>query len=318
MFAGHLCKGGDVGRVAGHRVDPVHAHQPRAAGRAAQQLLEVLRVFEAEALHRGASRPRRLAAVVDRLVRPRVEQDRARPGEHRDRGEVDVGDRRQHQRVRAAQQRREALLDLLVQHRAAQEARPARVRAPRVEVRRHRLDDLAVEVEPEVVAGGEVGQPLRPDADLAPVDLLDHGVHHRVRARQRRQVAQRRGGTLDGRFVPVRVALLCPFDDGSAAGRVSSCSAAGGHRCRAARPYSRAAAGRAAASRGRAPAAAARARSPGRARSGWPPASSTSPGPRCPRPRRGCRSSARAGSSPARSPRRPGRWSSARRTSGRS
>ena len=81
------------------------------------------------------------------------------------------------------------LLDLLVEHRAAEQARPARVRAPGLEIGRDRRDDLGVEVEAEVVAGREVGQPVVADADHAPVDLLDDGIHHRVAGRERREVA---------------------------------------------------------------------------------------------------------------------------------
>ena len=48
-------------------------------------------------------------------------------------------------------------------------------------------DDLALEVEPEVVARGEIGQPLVADPDHPAVDLVDDGVGHRVAtARARR------------------------------------------------------------------------------------------------------------------------------------
>ena len=140
-------------------------------------------------LHGRAARAGDLAAVVDRLVRPRVEEDRARGGQQRDHRHVDVRDRRQHERVLAAEQLGQPLLDLLVEHRAAEQPRPARVGAPRVEVRGDRVDDLAVEVEAEVVARREVGQPVVADADHAAVDLVDDRVHHRVRGLQRREVA---------------------------------------------------------------------------------------------------------------------------------
>ena len=180
MLAGDSRERADVRRVAGHAVDAVHADQAGAVALGAQQLVEVVGVLEAEALDRRAARTRHLAAVVDRLVGPRVEEDRARGREHRDHRHVDVGDRRQHERVLGAEQRGQALLDLLVEDRAAEQARPARVRAPRVEVGRDRVDDLAVEVEAQVVAGGEVGQPVVADADHAPVDLVDDRVHHRM------------------------------------------------------------------------------------------------------------------------------------------
>ena len=169
-----------VGRVAGHAVDAVHAHQPRAVAPAPRDLVEMVGVFEAEAADRGAARAGDLAAVVDRLVRARVEEDRPRRGEHGDDRGVDVGDRRQHQRVLAAEQLGQALLDLLVEDRAAEQPRPARVRPPLIQIGGDRLDDLAVEVEAEVVAGGEVGQPVVSDADPAAVDLLDDRVHHRM------------------------------------------------------------------------------------------------------------------------------------------
>ena len=67
-----------------------------------------------------------------------------------------------------------------IEHRAAEQPRPARVRAPSLEVRGDRVDDLAVEVEAEVVARREVGEPVVADADHAAVDLVDDRVHHRV------------------------------------------------------------------------------------------------------------------------------------------
>ena len=165
----------------------------------AQQLVEVVGILEAEALDGGAARAGDLAAVVDRLVRARVEEDRARGGEQRDHRHVDVGDRRQDERVLAPSSVGQALLDLLVEHRAAEQARPARVRAPRVEVGGDGVDDLAVEVEAEVVAGGEVGQPVVADADHAAVDLVDDGVHHRMRRLQLGEVAARLEPVLEPR-----------------------------------------------------------------------------------------------------------------------
>src|SRR5206468_2309695 len=82
----------------------------------------------------------------------------------------------------------EAFLDLRIQNRAAEEARPARVRSPLFEVRGDRVDDLALEVESEVVAGGEIGEPLIADANHPPVELFDDGIGHRVRALELREV----------------------------------------------------------------------------------------------------------------------------------
>ena len=182
-------EGADVGRVAGHAVDAVHAYESRGVALGTQQLVEMVGVLEPEPLDRRAARTRDLAAVVDRLVRAGVQEDRARRGQQRDHGHVDVRDRRQDERVLAAEQLGEARLDLLVQHRAAEQPRPARVGAPRVQVRGNRVDDLAIEVEAEVVAGREVGQPLVADPDHAAVDLVDHRVHHRVRRLQRLELA---------------------------------------------------------------------------------------------------------------------------------
>ena len=77
---------------------------------------------------------------------------------------------------------------------------------PPAEVLRHRLDDLLVEVEPEVVAGRVVGQPLVADADLAPVDLVDHGVDHVVRVLQPGEVL----GGADPALQPAVVVTLTP------------------------------------------------------------------------------------------------------------
>jgi hypothetical protein len=197
VLAGDGGEGADVRGVAGHAVDAVHNHQAGGVALGAQQLVEVVGVLEAEALARGAAGARDLAAVVDRLVRAGVHEDRARGGEQRDHGHVDVRDRRQQQGVLAAEQVREALLDLLVQRRAAEQARPAGVGAPPVQVLRDRLDDLPVEVEAEVVAGREVRQPVVADADHAAVDLVDHGVHHRMGVLEVLQVADRLEPMLD-------------------------------------------------------------------------------------------------------------------------
>ena len=168
--------------VAGHAVDAVDADQARRLAALAQQALEVVHVFEGEPLDGRAVHPGQLAAVVDRLVGAVLEEDRPAAREHGDHGHVDQRDRRQHERVLGAEQLGEPLLDLLVEHRAAEEARPARVRPPALEVLGNRVDDLALQVEAEVVARGEVREPGVADANHAPVDLVDDGVGHRVRA----------------------------------------------------------------------------------------------------------------------------------------
>src|SRR6185312_1032172 len=68
----HGGEGADVRRVAGHAVDAVHADQAGAVALGAQQLVEVVGILEAEALDGGAAGAGDLAAVVDRLVGPRV------------------------------------------------------------------------------------------------------------------------------------------------------------------------------------------------------------------------------------------------------
>ena len=184
VLAGDRSERADVRRVAGHAVDAVHAHEPRGVALGAQQLVEVVRILEAEPLDRRAAGAGDLTAVVDRLVCARVQEDRARRGEQRDHGHVDVRDRRQDERVLAAEHRGEPLLDLLVDDGAAEQSRPARVGAPGIEVGGDRLDDLAIEVEAEVVARREVGEPVVADPDHAAVDLVDDGVHHRMRRLQ--------------------------------------------------------------------------------------------------------------------------------------
>jgi hypothetical protein len=59
-------------------------------------------------------------------------------------------------------------------------AGPAGMAAPAGQVLGDAGQDLGVEVEAEVVAGGEVGQPLAADPDHAPVDLVQHRVGHGV------------------------------------------------------------------------------------------------------------------------------------------
>ena len=188
VLAGDGRERADVGRVAGHAVDAVHAHEPRRVALGAQQLVEVVRVLEAEALDRRAACPGDLAAVVDRLVCPSVQEDRARRSEQRDHRHVDVRDGRQDERVLA---RRAARSDAPRSPRRARGCRAGATSSdacPSVEVRWDRIDDLAVEVEAEVVARREVGQPLIADPDHAAVDLVDDRIHHRVRGLQRLEV----------------------------------------------------------------------------------------------------------------------------------
>jgi hypothetical protein len=105
------------------------------------------------------------------------------------------GEGRQQQRVGPAEQLGEPGLDLAVQGRAAQHPRPARVGPPPVQVGRDGLDHLAVQVEAEVVAGGEVDQPALADPDPAAVDVLDDRVQQVVVGEQVLQVGERRQPT---------------------------------------------------------------------------------------------------------------------------
>src|SRR6478752_2745641 len=63
------------------------------------------------------------------------------------------------------------------------------MRPPAIESRLHRVNDLSVEIEAEVVARGEVGEPLVADADHPAVDFLDDRIRHRVRALELSEVA---------------------------------------------------------------------------------------------------------------------------------
>ncbi len=189
MAAGDAGERGQVGGVARDAVHAVHAHEAVIGAVLDQQPLEVVGILEPEPLQRGPAGDGELTAVVDRLVRAAVHEHRAAGGEHRDHRHVDVGDRGQDEGVLAAEKVGQALLDVAEERRAAQEARPARVRAPPLDLCRDRVHDLAVEVEPEVVARREVGQPLVADADPPPVDLVDHGVGHRIRALELVQIS---------------------------------------------------------------------------------------------------------------------------------
>src|SRR5262245_4868602 len=161
------------------------------------ELFEVVRILVAEALDGCASGGGELTPVVDGLVRAAVDVDRSVPGQHRDDGQVDERDRRDDESVLAAEELDQALLDLRVEDGAAEHPRPAWMRAPLFEVLGDGGDNLAVEVEAEVVAGGEVGQPLVADPDHAAVDLVDDGVGHGVRPLELGQLAAGGKPTID-------------------------------------------------------------------------------------------------------------------------
>jgi hypothetical protein len=184
VLAGEPRECRQIGGVAGHAVDPVHADEAGARVVRTEQTLEVVGIRVPEAVDACTVHGRHLTAVVDRLVRARIEKHGTGAREHRNHRRMDQRDRREDERVLAAEQRGELLLDLLVQSRAAEQPRPAGMGAPALEVGGDRGDDLAVEIEAQVVAGREVGKPAIPDPDHPAVDLVDHGVRHRVRPLQ--------------------------------------------------------------------------------------------------------------------------------------
>ena len=209
MLAGQLGEGVQVGRVAGHAVDAVDEDHPRAPPViGAQQRLELVEVVVTEALDGRAAGLGHGAAVIDRLVRAAVQEQGAAAGQHRDHRHVDVGDRRQDERVLGAEQFGELGLDLLVEDRAAQQTAPAGVGPPLGQVLGDRVDDLLVEVQAQVVAGGVVGQPVVADPDVAPVDLVDDGVEHAVGVLEAGQVL----GGADPALQPLVVVALAPAE----------------------------------------------------------------------------------------------------------
>ena len=71
------------------------------------------------------------------------------------------------------------------------------MRPPLVQIRRDGFDDLALQIETQVVAGGEVREPLVAHADHATVDLLDHRIAHGMRASELVEVMKRRQPLVD-------------------------------------------------------------------------------------------------------------------------
>src|SRR5664280_2313842 len=126
-------------------------------------------------------------------------------GQGRDHGKMNQRDGGQQQGVGGAQQFGEAVLDLHVGTGAPEEPRPARVGAPTPEVRHHRLDDLRMQVEAEVVTGSEVAEPVVADPDAAAPHLLDDGIHHRVGGAQPLEVTPTLVAAPGIRFRPLGV-----------------------------------------------------------------------------------------------------------------
>jgi hypothetical protein len=75
-------EGREVGRVAGHGVDAVHADDPRR-GTPAEQPLDVLDVPGAEPAHRGAPGTGDHGRIVQRLVGADIHQQRSLSGQGR-------------------------------------------------------------------------------------------------------------------------------------------------------------------------------------------------------------------------------------------
>src|SRR6478609_4662994 len=75
-----------------------------------------------------------------------------------------------------------------------------------------RSGDLGVEVEAEVVTGGEVREPLITNPDPAAVDLVDDRIRHRVRAAQVGEIRDARKPALDpGRAIRGRTESGTPW-----------------------------------------------------------------------------------------------------------
>jgi hypothetical protein len=140
----------------------------------------VLDVAGAEAPDGGAARGGDGGGVLDGPVGAHVDQDRPLAGEGREDAVVGVGQGREGEDVLDPEQLAHHRLDPTVGLGAGDRPGPAGMGAPAGQVGRHLGDHLEVEVEPEVVAGGEVDQPVAVDLDPPAVDLLDDGVGHGV------------------------------------------------------------------------------------------------------------------------------------------
>ena len=78
VAARHCGEGHKVWRVARHAVDAVHAHQARGVAFGGEQRIEMIGILEAKAPHRRAASLGDLAPVIDGLVRAGVQEDRPR------------------------------------------------------------------------------------------------------------------------------------------------------------------------------------------------------------------------------------------------
>jgi hypothetical protein len=178
VLAGQRGEGRQIGRVAGHGVDSVQADHPWRASGGAQEPPGVVDVVVAEPADHGALLPGHDGAVVDGLMGAQVDQQRPRSGQGGEDAVMDLGEGGEGKHVLGPEQLADLGLELLVERRAGDPARPARMGAPAGQVAGDAGQDLRVEVEAEVVAGGEVVEPVVPDPDPASVDLVDHRVDH--------------------------------------------------------------------------------------------------------------------------------------------
>jgi hypothetical protein len=109
-----------------------------------------------------------------------VDQDRALAGQGREDAIVGVGESGEGEHVGDPEQFAEHRLDPPVGLGAGDPPGPAGMGPPAGQVGGHLGDHLEVEVEAEVVAGGEIDQPVVVDLDPPAVDLLHNGVAHGV------------------------------------------------------------------------------------------------------------------------------------------
>ena len=121
---------GQVGHVAGHGVDPVHAEEPGGGGRQrAQGLFEGAGSLE-RTRWRVAPALGPPAPLVDGLVGLGIDEHGALAGQDRNDRGVDDGDGRQQEGVGGAEQVGQLLFDVDVGAGAAQQPGPAGVGAP--------------------------------------------------------------------------------------------------------------------------------------------------------------------------------------------
>ena len=153
----------------------------------------VLDVAGAEPPHGGAAGRGDHGGVVDGPVGARVDQERPLAGQGREHAVVGVGQGREGEDVLDPEQLADGRLDPPVGLGAGDPPGPAGMGPPAGQVGGHLGDHLEVEVEAEVVAGGEVDQPVAVDLDPPAVDLLDDRVAHGVLDHEPGDLGDQRG-----------------------------------------------------------------------------------------------------------------------------